>query len=65
MSKKQITYKEAMNQLEKILADIESNRLDVDELSEKVKTATELIKLCKEKLYKTESDIQKIIKNEE
>jgi len=61
MGKKEIKYKDAMNQIEKILADIENNQLDVDELSEKVKTATELIKLCKEKLYKTESDIQKII----
>lgn len=61
MAKKQPSYKEAMELLEKILAEIESNSLDIDELSEKITVATQLISLCKEKLYQTEKEIEKII----
>lgn len=64
MSKKQLSYQEAMQQLEKILSAIEKNELDVDELSENVKTATQLISLCKDKLYKTEEEVNKIIENQ-
>ena len=48
------TYNEAVEKLRKIVADIENGDLDVDILSEKVKEATRLIKLCKEKLYKAD-----------
>ncbi len=65
MAKKQLSYNEAMKQLEGILAEIENNTLDVDLLGEKVQLASELIKICKEKLYKTEKDIQNIIANNE
>lgn len=61
MAKKQLSYSEAIGQLESILAEIESNSLDIDQLSEKVNIATRLINLCKEKLYKTEKDVKKII----
>jgi len=61
MAKNQPSYKEAMEQLEKLLAEIESNSLDIDELSEKITVATQLIALCKEKLYQTEQEVQKII----
>ena len=52
MAKKEETYNEAIEKLRKIVAEIENGDLDVDILSEKVKEATRLIKLCKEKLYK-------------
>jgi len=55
------TYNEAIGKLRKIVADIESNELDVDILSEKVKEATRLIKLCKEKLFKADEDVKKIL----
>ena len=51
MAKKEETYNEAIEKLRKIVAEIENGDLDVDILSEKVKEATCLIKLCKEKLY--------------
>lgn len=47
MTKKEETYNEAVEKLRKIVADIENGELDVDVLSEKVKEATRLIKLCK------------------
>ena len=54
------TYNEAVEKLRKIVADIENGDLDVDILSEKVKEATRLIKLCKEKLYKADEEVKKV-----
>ena len=55
------TYNEAVEKLRKIVADIENGDLDVDILSEKVKEATRLIKLCKEKLYKAAEEVKKVL----
>jgi len=61
MAIKKISYKEAFTELETILATIESDDLNVDELTVNVKRAAELIKFCKSKLFETESEIEKII----
>ena len=50
-----------MNELETIVAGIENDQISIDELSTKVKRATELIKLCQGKLYKTEKDIADVL----
>ena len=44
-----------------IIEKIEVHDLDVDELTNQVKRVSELIKFCKDKLYKTESEVQKIL----
>ena len=62
MAEKKITFNAAMNELETILEQIESGQPDVDELSGKVKRASELIKFCKGKLRATEEEIEKILK---
>ncbi|MBN2120894.1 MAG: exodeoxyribonuclease VII small subunit [Candidatus Omnitrophica bacterium] len=62
MTKKIFKYQEAIDQLKGILEDLQAENIDVDELSVKVKTATELIKICKEKIQKTEMEVKKIIK---
>ena len=61
MAKKEETYNEAIVKLRKIVAEIENGDLDVDILSEKVKEATRLIKLCKEKLYKVDEEVKKVL----
>ena len=60
MSKK-VTYEEAMIELETIVLGIEDEKISIDVLSEKVKRATELIKICKSKLFKTEEDVKKVL----
>lgn len=62
MNKKKGTYKEAITEIDEILALIENNELDVDELSEKVKRVSQLINLCKDKLKNTEEEIEKILR---
>ncbi len=61
MAKKEESYKEAMEQLRRIVAEIENGEMDVDILSEKVKEATRLIKLCKDKLYKADEEVKKVL----
>ncbi|MPM61193.1 hypothetical protein SDC9_108049 [bioreactor metagenome] len=60
---KALTYSQAKQELEKIVSAIESGELDVDALTEKVKRASELIAFCKEKLTKTDEELQKILEN--
>jgi exodeoxyribonuclease VII small subunit len=62
MSKKELNYSEAISELQKILEGLESEQIDVDEVSLKVKKAIELIRLCREKIEKTELEVKKIIK---
>lgn len=61
MGKVQISYAEAIKQVEEILEKIEKEELDVDELSANVKKAADLLKICKAKLHDTEEEIQKIL----
>lgn len=65
MTKKNLTYSEAITTIDEILQQIETGELDVDELAEKVKQASELLKLCKGKLFSTEKEIEKILKEME
>ena len=61
---KEMKYEEAVRQLEDIVAKMESNELDVDSLSQQLKTAQKLIKLCKDKLSRADSDIKKILQDD-
>lgn len=61
MAKKEMTYAEAMAEIERILARLRSEDMDVDSLSSEVKRATELIARCKAKLRKTEEDVNGIL----
>lgn len=61
MTTKKVSYQEAYNELQTILSQIENDELDVDELTKNVKKASELIKFCKDKLFETETEIEKII----
>ncbi len=54
-------YEDAMRELERIVAKMEGNELDIDTLSEELKRAQALIKLCRDKLTKTDEEIKKIL----
>lgn len=62
MAKKEISYSEAMAEIDKILARLRNNEeMDVDSLAAEVKRATELIARCKERLGKAETEVRKIL----
>lgn len=57
-----VNYTEAFSELQRIVSEIEDGEISVDELSEKVKRAALLIKICKGKLATTEEDVSRILK---
>lgn len=59
--KKKLTYSQAIEELEQIINDIESENISVDALTEKVKRATHLIKFCKKNLRTTEEEVKKAL----
>jgi len=61
MAAKKETYTEAMKKLEAIVAKIESGELDIDQLGENLQEAQKLIKFCKDKLYKADKEIKKML----
>lgn len=58
---KEIKYEEAFAELQSITRKMENDELDIDQMSEQLKRAQELIKLCKDKLTKTDEEIKKIL----
>ena len=65
MSTKKLSYNEAIAEIEAILEKIENEELDVDELAEKVKRVSVLLKLCRDKLLHTNEEVEKILKEME
>ena len=63
MAKKEISFNEAVGEIENILQNIESGGLDLDKLSHEVRRASELIKQCQKKLRSTEEEINSIFKD--
>jgi exodeoxyribonuclease VII small subunit len=63
MSKEEIelTYEEALKELQQIAASIESEEVAIDSLEEKVKRAVSLINYCKNKLRNTEDAIKQTL----
>ena len=60
-AKKKETYSQAIERLEKIVRQIDSNELEIDELSEKIKEANEIIAFCTEKLTKADREVEKLL----
>lgn len=60
----QMTYREATQELEEILRAIESDSVDVDELTQKVQRSSQLIKFCKDKLRHAENAINQVFNEE-
>ena len=56
-----LTYSDAMKQLEEISRSISSGELDVDQLASKLKQAKELMEFCKQKLQSVEADVNTIL----
>ena len=64
MAKEKISYDAAVQEIEEILKKIEEGDLGVDELAEKVNRVTALLKICRDRLYRTEEQINKILDND-
>ncbi len=61
MAKEKISYDDAVKEIETTLEKIEAGDLGVDALAEKVGRVTELLKICRDRLHKTEEQIDQIL----
>jgi exodeoxyribonuclease VII small subunit len=58
---KETKYEAAYAELQGIVRQMEGEEMDIDQMAEAVKRAQGLIKLCKDKLTKTDENIRKIL----
>ncbi len=58
-----MSYTEAFAELQQIVTDMENSDIGIDALDAKVKRASVLLKICREKLYKTEQNVMETLKN--
>ena len=64
MENKELTYSEAIAEIEQIIARLRNEQTEVDTLSSELKRATELITRCKEQLRKVESSVKEQLEAE-
>ena len=62
---KKMKYEEAVHEIERIVRQMENDELDLDSLAGQLKRAQELLKLCRDKLTKTEKDINAVLSSQD
>ncbi|MFD1550763.1 exodeoxyribonuclease VII small subunit [Putridiphycobacter roseus] len=62
---KDLKYEEALERLQEIVSLLERKEIKIDDLADKVKEAKTLVEFCREKLDRTETEINKIIEPSE
>lgn len=62
MSKTKLSYTDAVNQLESILAELENSaEVNMDVIAEKVKQASVLMEFCKKQLHELDEELEKMM----
>lgn len=61
MKKEEFSYDKTMAEVETIVKRIESGECKIDELTEQIKKAAQLIELCRKKLQTIEDDVKETI----
>ena len=63
---KKLLYSDAVAELEKILAELDGNtEINMELISEKVKRAAVLLEVCKKQLHEIDTDLEKILENQD
>lgn len=57
----ELTYSEAISKLEETVRKMQAQDCDIDRLAEYTAEALTLLKLCREKLRKTDEEVQKCL----
>lgn len=55
------SYTDALGELDSILRSLESPDVDVDRLADRVRRASELIKLCRERIARAELEVEQLV----
>lgn len=58
---KDMTYRQAVNELDAILREMQSENCDIDKLSAMTRRATELISECRNRLTATDEELRNIL----
>lgn len=61
MQNEPTNYEQAMAELESIVAKVENNEMNIDDLTEQLSRAQTLIKFCRGRLLKTENEVRRIL----
>ncbi len=61
MEAKELTYEEAMHQLEELAQQAEDGQLPIDQLADKLKDAQRLLQYCHQKLTAADEEVQKLL----
>lgn len=56
-----LTYNEALTQLEQILTSLRSDACDVDTLAARTRRASELLQECRKRLTRTEEELTQVL----
>ena len=56
----EIGYEEAVTELEEILEELDDEQIDVDHLAKRVKRATELVKICRDRIASARLEVKEI-----
>ena len=56
-----MSYTEALEELQAIVAELQAESVDIDHLSAKVKRAAELIQFCQQRLRSTEQEVKELL----
>lgn len=59
-----MSYNQALESLQEIVQLIESDEMDIDQLSTYLKKAQKLIKYCEDRIKDADKEVQKILENE-
>jgi exodeoxyribonuclease VII small subunit len=58
-----LSYADAMDELESILAELERDDVDIDHLTERVARAAALIELCRGRIESARLDVTRLVEN--
>ena len=61
----ELTYEQALAELQAIVADLQEDAIGIDELADKSERAAELIRFCRERLRRTEERLETLFDLEE
>ncbi len=61
MENSDLTYSQALAELEKILAQLRADNSDIDTLAERTRRAATLLAACRARLTRTEDELNKIL----
>lgn len=57
----ELAYRKAVAELEDIVRKMESDQCDIDQLSQYTARALQLLKFCKERLFKTNEEVERCL----